>query len=1146
MTGSNTSSSGHYRSQQLPITMSGSDFMARHASALRCHATPDDCSQVRPDWQYPILAATAHPIEEHARVGMFTAALEAFHSWPTILTQEGQALQRQRLCMLAEMMAQSHQAYSTVALGSTETDLLVALVRAASVTSSPHSPLIGSKLTGGGCGGAVAVLSRGSPERSSSSLSAVADLYTRRTGRECRIIRGSSGGMRMHGARAFSTLPARAQPAATASVAIARPRVLLVNHGFPPQFNGGSEVYTQSLAIGLLRSGRCESVDVFAREHDAFRSDFAMRESHDSLEPRLKLHLINHAREAPYNRFVSAPIDEAFAAVLGRLRPDIVHFGHLNHLSLTLPQVARSVLPHVKLIYTLHDFWLACPRGQFVEAGVTTPDGEPMRQCDGQSNDKCSSRCYAGRFATGIPGQEDTELGYWTAWIAARMDAARAARDAIDCFIAPSVRLMQRLQKEFALPAGKTVLLPYGFDRSRLQGRSRAFDPAAPIVFGYIGRHQASKGLQLIIQAAIQLVTAQPHLASRFRVLLWGRPDASTHSALLRMIRDSVLGSLDSPLVEFRPEYANPTIVSSVFNELDVIIVPSIWDENSPLVIHEAQQVSVPVITSEQGGMGELVKHGVNGLTFKHRSSSSLADAMLEAIHQPKGMLHLGKRGYLHSADKQVPSMDTHIERVMEIYLRLAQEQPLQQRSTAASCAEYDGLLRLAAESAASRSVASSASSSPPSAVVAVPSSGTSPSPAPLVPLSAPWRVTFDTNPDDCNFSCTMCEQHSDFSPHQKARKASGIRRRRMDFELIRRTVAQLAPLGLREIIPTTMGEPLMYKQFPDFIQLCHDFNVKMNLTTNGSFWGRGVDAWARLIVPVTSDVKISWNGATETMQKSIMKGSTLAQQIANLKAFIRVRDEFAASSPTANYCSVTLQLTFMEQNLSEIPAIVSLAIAHGCDRVKGHHLWAHFSEIKDQDLRRCAASIARWNAIAAQCRHIADTTPLLNGRKIRLDHFFDLDPSAAANDGTTPSDAGSSGSSTGAALQSRSRSASDPSSSPIHPEAVCPFLGKEAWINHAGRFDPSDTRTATEDRRPVVDVTCVRFADCSALFLCRCVFVLLAAVLRMRLVNCGWEISGPCCLPTATAASWTCGTRHCISGSCATIPPIRSATDAT
>ena len=1014
----------HYR-VRLPVSMTGQEFLSQYGEALKRHATPEDCTTVHPHWDYPIQAATAHPIEEQARVAAFTVALESFHSWPSLSTKSAEEVEQQRLRMLGELMAQSHVAYDLVGLGSNETNLLTSLIRSHSISKVPRSPLIGAKLTGGGSGGTIAVLARGSVERVQQALPAVTKQYLTQTGRTCTILSGSSGHMRVHGVRSFSTSHLNTNVSQDNAPRSPGLRVLLVNHGYPPQFNGGSEVYTQMLGIGLLRSGSCTQVDVFAREHDAFRSDFSMRQAQDSLDSRLTLHLINHAREAPYNRFSSAPIDEQFRKLLERLTPDIVHFGHLNHLSFELPAVARQTLPHVRCVYTLHDFWLACPRGQFIEAGVTTPDGEPMRQCDGQSNEKCATRCYVGRFGTGVEDSEDArqEQAYWTSWIGTRMKAARSARDHIDAWIAPSVQLARRMHKEFDIPETKTLLLPYGFDRQRLENRKRTLDSSQPIVFGYIGRHQASKGLHLLIQAAAQIVDRYPQLASRFRVIIFGRSDASTQGALLRMVRDSILGKLTEPLVEWRPEYGNPSIVKSVLNHVDCIVVPSVWDENSPLVIHEAQQAKVPVITSEHGGMGELVQNGVNGLTFKHRSASSLADAMLEALHQPAGLRSLGERGYLHSADGQVPSLETHLETVLELYRRLIQQQPIHSASDP-DCTEYAGLLQLARGQTSKTSYA-------------LPTTVSGPRPEPIVPLAAPWRVTFDTNPDDCNFSCTMCEQHSEHSPHQKARKASGIRRRRMDFSVIRSTFEKLAPRGLREAIPTTMGEPLMYKHFPQFLDLCREFNVKCNLTTNGSFYGRGVDAWARMIVPVTSDVKISWNGASETTQHRIMKGSNWRQQLANLRTFIHIRDELASAAPDANYCSVTLQLTFMEVNLDEIPAIVQLAIQEGVDRVKGHHLWAHFREIKDEDLRRSPESIARWNAVAQRCREIAASTPRSNGRPIRLDNFFDLEVSAAAK--PIPQ-------------QENAVPAAKATASPIHPEAVCPFLGKEAWVNHAGR----------------------------------------------------------------------------------------------
>ena len=77
------------------------------------------------------------------------------------------------------------------------------------------------------------------------------------------------------------------------------------------------------------------------------------------------------------------------------------------------------------------------------------------------------------------------------------------------------------------------------------------------------------------------------------------------------------------------------TFLSDVFDRVDAIVVPSIWVENSPLVIHEAQQARIPVITADVGGMAEYVQHEVNGLLFRHRSFESLAGQMQRFVDNP-------------------------------------------------------------------------------------------------------------------------------------------------------------------------------------------------------------------------------------------------------------------------------------------------------------------------------------------------------------------------------------------------------------------------------------------------------------------------------------------------------------------------------
>jgi len=285
---------------------------------------------------------------------------------------------------------------------------------------------------------------------------------------------------------------------------------------------------------------------------------------------------------------------------------------------------------------------------------------------------------------------------------------------------------------------------------------------------------------------------------------------------------------------------------------------------------------------------------------------------------------------------------------------------------------------------------------------------------------SAPWRITFDTNPDDCNLNCVMCEEHSPHSPSHQARVKGELPYRRMEIETIEKVIAECSSLGLEEIIPSTMGEPLIYKHFPRIIELCHEYEIKLNLTTNGTFPGRGAEKWARLIVPVGSDVKISWNGSNCESQSLVMINNDFDKNMEDLRNFIRIRDAHARDG--GNYCSVTLQMTFMEMNLDQVPLVIDLAIKEGVDRVKGHHLWAHFREIKDQDLRRSKDSIERWNEIARECFQIAGNNPLPNGKQIKLANFYELSPEYGGE---------------------------------LHPEATCPFLGQEAWVNHEGRFDP-------------------------------------------------------------------------------------------
>ncbi len=151
----------------VPELFTGADFLKQYDGIT------DTATSVDEKVVYPVVAATRHPIYEHARVRSFAEILMDWRG----LSQAGS---------LGALMFQSHDSYSLCGLGSDGTDALVALVR-----ESAGDHLYGAKITGGGSGGTVAVLGR---RGAGDAVQKIAKHYRQRTGYQSAIISGSSPG----------------------------------------------------------------------------------------------------------------------------------------------------------------------------------------------------------------------------------------------------------------------------------------------------------------------------------------------------------------------------------------------------------------------------------------------------------------------------------------------------------------------------------------------------------------------------------------------------------------------------------------------------------------------------------------------------------------------------------------------------------------------------------------------------------------------------------------------------------------------------------------------------------------------------------------------------------------------------------------
>lgn len=421
-------------------------------------------------------------------------------------------------------------------------------------------------------------------------------------------------------------------------------KILEVIHGYPPEYNAGSENYTEAVVNELAKRGN--EVAIFCRVENRIRPEFELNEI--SLGEHVRKFTINVA--VTKDKFSITEVDKAFIKVIDLFQPEVAHIEHLNHLSIGITDILAG--RRIPMVYTLHDFWLMCPRGQFIQSNS---EGEQWKVCDGQEDSKCAAICYRTRYS----GYDDPEqnLVFWMNWVGNRMRSTAEAIRKIDSFISPSRTVMNSFLEYYPYARDKTHYLDYGFDLKRLQGRKRLKEDR--FVFGYIGTHIPAKGIDYLIKAFGEL-NGDPILR------IWGRWRKDYTPALVEL--GNQINERTGKEIQWMGEFETERIVDQVFNKVDAIVVPSIWLENSPLVIHEAQEVRVPVITADVGGMAEYVEHEANGLLFRFRNIGSLAMEMQRLIDNPEKGKSLGSRGYRFSKNGEIPSIEEHVGKLLEIF----------------------------------------------------------------------------------------------------------------------------------------------------------------------------------------------------------------------------------------------------------------------------------------------------------------------------------------------------------------------------------------------------------------------------------------------------------------------------------------------
>ncbi len=436
--------------------------------------------------------------------------------------------------------------------------------------------------------------------------------------------------------------------------------VLYVVHGFPPDTWAGTEVYTLGLAQEIRRRGH--RVTVLTRvpgdgpEEEGGRPEFHLeRAEFEGLPVWRMTHRIDH--QSLRESYAHPRAEQVFRDVLDRERPDVVHFQHLLHFSADLPRIARE--RGIPTVVTCNDYWALCARVQLVR-----PDGVRCERNQGLGCLVCLKNKDPGRvplvrdraalarpaaalvrLGASVPTMPSVKLErivrkrrvklrrWIDAWddLEARQPFVEGGYASADLQVAPSRFLRDRHLETGRFDPARFVYSDYGMRTDHVEGVERRPDPRGRVRFGYVGSLVWYKGVDVLVRAMARLAG----LPAVLRIHGAFDPEADAYQA--------ELAAAAGDNVEFRGRFDNDRL-AEVYADLDVLVVPSVWFENSPITIHEAFVARTPVVTSDIGGMAELVPDGRWGLQFAAGDDAALAAVLRRFVDEPDLARTLGER----------------------------------------------------------------------------------------------------------------------------------------------------------------------------------------------------------------------------------------------------------------------------------------------------------------------------------------------------------------------------------------------------------------------------------------------------------------------------------------------------------------------
>ena len=441
-------------------------------------------------------------------------------------------------------------------------------------------------------------------------------------------------------------------------------RILLVVHQFLPKRAGGTEVLVRDTGLEMLRRGH----EVHVLTADPEVSGNAISVSYEDYAHKgLQVHALGVPRRGSFedkirDEYDNGVVFEHVSWYVNRIKPDAVHIFHLLRLSGSVIDVFRDL--GVPVVFTPTDFWAIC-----VRVTLMKPSGELS-----SGPDDISSNCLECRSVekllppAELPDAADKQAMYRhiaeralarsedehpsMALVRAMLARTRFLRESIntvDAILAPT-KLMRNTLVANGVRPELIRISPYGMDVSSFRTVRGSRAGLENVRIGYIGAVNPQKGLHVLLEA-FKMLPGEAGVTLRICGDLRTWPDYA------RRVYAQAEG-------DNRINFAGPFPNEQMADELariDVLVVPSLWYENAPLVIYSAIAAGIPVVASNHGGMAEVIDEK-NGLLFEPGNPEDLARQLQRLITEP------GYREHLGGTDRNIRTVEESVDEMLNLY----------------------------------------------------------------------------------------------------------------------------------------------------------------------------------------------------------------------------------------------------------------------------------------------------------------------------------------------------------------------------------------------------------------------------------------------------------------------------------------------